>query len=111
LGWHLSQKDYTRWTKNNKKKKTMYWQNKNDHRKQILVSRCKFSQGHISHISFPIEDLSQENCPILISEFEDYQGIPGGISNKGIEEIKIFFLSKEAYYICFTGITQKAIHV
>ncbi len=88
----------------------MYWQHKNKYGKQILASRYSFSQGNVHNISLPIENLSEKNCPISLAEFEDYDGIPIGISSKGIEGVKEFFISKGAKYICFIGVSE-AIHV
>lgn len=90
------------------KNKEMY-QHRTDHTRQILISRCKFPQEDISNISFALENLSSENCPIPLIEFEEYELIPGGISKKGIAGIKEYFFSKGAY-ICFTGIPKEAIH-
>lgn len=88
----------------------MYY-HKTDRGRQILISRCDFLEKDISHRYFALKDLSLENCPIPISEFEDYELIPSGISKKGIEVIKDYFFSKGAYYICFTGIPQEVIHI
>lgn len=93
------------------KYKDMAWTNQKDSRKKIAVSRCKFPQNDIYFLSMALKDLTLENCPISIEEFEDYQGISSDISRKGIDKIKEFFFSKGGSYICFVGLYQKARHV
>ena len=85
----------------------MYWQHKKDHSRQIIVSRCGGFDENPKVICISFQEFSDTTSPISSEEFENYEGIPQGISKNGFEKIKEFFLrQEEAYkYICFTGIS------
>lgn len=91
------------------KTKKMYWSHKTDLRKQIFVSSHDFSDDNCKDIHLSLDDLSSETCPIPLEEFENYMGIPRGIAEEDFDKLKIFFRSRDANYICFIGITQKAV--
>lgn len=93
--------------------KIMYYSNKDNLREQILISPYKFPEDKCN-TSLSLEELSLENCPISLEKFECYDGIPRGIfqekfnKNEWLDNLKTFFLSKGAKYICFIGIKKKA---
>lgn len=94
---------------------------KDDLRKQILISLYEFRKNEIN-VSLSLNELSLENCPIDLEDFESYDGIPRGISpnvskeklqeekyrKEWLDNLKSFFFSKGANYICFIGISEKA---
>ena len=78
----------------------MLWSNENK-KKQIITSAKQFNIPN----QFSWDEFTEESCPISIKEFEEYEGIPLEIIDRGFDAVKNYLSSfGSADFISFTGL-------